>query len=273
MHPSSGRPPRREHWGDDRRRQLPLGERPRDEGGRGECGRRVLFPADRHAADIGERIERGVSLPEEGHGTRVSGGSSGDASPPPADRSDANVGRRITGSIPLIEDGITARFGGSERPPRGKYLGEDRRRRPPPRKRQRDEVPQEMHRRRTLPADDRHAANMGGGSPAGFPSLKMATRRGAGGRRTGGAPSTRTTATPRILWGGIAGVVSFPEDGHARRFGGKGTVGASSFRTTAMPQLSGGGSPASLSLTEATGRGWTGGVAEAHPPPPTTATP
>ena len=202
VHPSSGRPPRREHWGDDRRRQLPLGERPRDEGGRGECGRRVLFPADRHAADIGERIERDVSLPEEGHGRRVGRGSSGDASPPrptaatqmlgggspaaspslkmatrrdlaaPNDRHAVNTWGRIAGGVPLPEKGSATRF----------------------------------HRRCTGGALSLQMTATpqiwGGGSPAGFPSLKMATRRGAGGRRTGGAPSTRTTATPRILWGG-----------------------------------------------------------------------
>ena len=209
-YPPPARQPRCEYWGEDRSRHLPPGQRPmdesrqgsaggapsarsiaaprilggglirrlpprwrpQDEGRRGECRSRSLPRDDRRAANIGWRIAGGDSLPDKGHGTRVSGGNTGGA---PSTGTTAAprifVGGSITASLSPMEarvrgsaEGVPEAqpppnrpsrrecWGGIDRgvslldgagggpeahpppghPPRHKYWGEDRRRRSPP---------------------------------------------------------------------------------------------------------------------------------------------
>ena len=139
-HPPTGRPPRREYWVEDCRRRLPPGQRPRDEGQRGEYWRRTLNRDVRCAANICRRFDHGVSLPDGGQGKRVGGGSAGGAtSPQPTAAPRMLGGGSIVASPSRTEArGQWSAGGGPEahpppsHPPRHKYWGEDRRRHPPP---------------------------------------------------------------------------------------------------------------------------------------------
>ena len=96
--------------------------------------------------------------------------------------------------------------------------------------------------------------------PAASPSLKMAMRRGS----AGGGPEARPLPDERHavnIGGRFAGDVSLPDEGHGTRFGGR----REECQRRVLSQMDrhavnirGGSIAASLSLTEATGRGLRG---------------